>query len=82
LKLKERLKIIDPTKKVEKHKVWSSFSRDALEVPKKEINKKSELYFIYILQKTGRKYTDIEFAITPNSRKEATYEGGLFKKTE
>ena len=79
LKLKERLKLIDTSTKVEKYKAWSSFSKDVLEVAKKEINKKSEIYFTYTLQKTGRKYTDIEFTIIPNSKKEAKYEEGLFE---
>lgn len=63
LKLKERLKIIDPVTEDDKHKSWSSFSRDVLELSKREINKKTDLSFNYALRKTGNKYTDIEFHI-------------------
>jgi plasmid replication initiation protein len=64
LKLKERLNIIDPVTEDDKHKSWSSFSRDVLELSKREINKKTDLSFTYTLTKTGNKYTDIEFHIT------------------
>jgi plasmid replication initiation protein len=71
LKLKERLKIIDPATKTDKHKNWSSFSRDVLEISRKEINKKTELKVTYTLKKTGLKYTDIEFHIVKKDSEEA-----------
>jgi plasmid replication initiation protein len=63
LKLKEKLKTIDTATKIDKHKMWSSFSRDVLELSRKEINKKTDISFDYVLHKTGRKYTDIVFHI-------------------
>lgn len=62
-KLKERLRIIDPVNKIEKFTVWSVFSKDVLELTRREISKKTDISFTYTPKKTGRKFTDIEFHI-------------------
>jgi plasmid replication initiation protein len=71
LELKERLKLIDPSTKTEKFKAWSSFAKHVLEVAKREISKKTDLSFSYILKKTGAKYTAIEFQIFKQNKEAA-----------
>ncbi|MHB9147723.1 MAG: RepB family plasmid replication initiator protein [Candidatus Amoebophilus sp.] len=81
-KLKFILGLINPKTKEEKYKQWSIFSTRVLEVPKREIEAYTNISFTYTLKKTGRKYTDIEFTILPNSKKEAKYESGLFERAQ
>jgi plasmid replication initiation protein len=69
-KLKERLRIIDPVNKIEKFTVWSVFSKDVLELTRREISKKTDISFTYTPKKTGRKYTDIEFHIIKHETSE------------
>jgi plasmid replication initiation protein len=78
-KLKYRLALIDAKTGKDKYPGWRMFAHHILERPQKELNEQTDISFTYNLQKTGRKYTDIEFTITPNSKKEVTYEGGLFE---
>jgi len=77
--LKYRLALINSKTGEDKYPGWGVFSKHILERPQKELNEQTDITFTYTLKKTARKYTDIEFTILPNSKKEAKYEGGLFE---
>ena len=61
--LKKRLQLLDPKTGQEKFKIWTIFVKKVLEVAKQEINEFSDLRFTYRAQKTGRKFTILEFKI-------------------
>jgi hypothetical protein len=58
--LKERFCLVnkDGTEKLEQ---WVSFENRILKTAQEEINDKSDIKFDYILKRTGRKITDVEF---------------------
>ena len=62
--LKMRLKLLDPkTGKEVFAKDWTKFTKKVLEVAKEEINEHTDLRCSYEAQKTGRKFTHLEFKI-------------------
>ena len=62
-KLKSILDLINPATKKEKFQEWSAFESNVLITSQEEIEKYTDISFTYILRKTSRKYTDIEFKI-------------------
>lgn len=67
--LKSRLDLLNVVSKKEKYIKYSMFTRKVLEIAKKELFTKTNIEFVYTPQKTGKKYTDIEFKIKKNPSK-------------
>ncbi len=61
--LKNRLKLLDPKTGKETFKIWTIFVNKVLEVAKREINEFTDIRCTYEAQKTGRKFTKLEFKI-------------------
>ena len=61
--LKHRLQLINPKTGVDKYGPWSTFVKQVLEVSKRELQQHTDISFVYIAKKTGRKFTDLEFKI-------------------
>ena len=64
--LRYRLALKDPQKLNETYEGWTPFKKAILETAKKELQEYADITFTYEAKKTGRKYTDLTFYITPS----------------
>lgn len=64
--LKYRLALKDPQKLNETYDGWTAFRKAVLETAKKELQEHADIAFTYEAKKTGKKYTDLTFHITPS----------------
>ena len=75
--LKYRLALKDPKKKKETY-TWTPFKEMVLETAKRELQEHADITFTYEAKKTGNKYTDLIFCITPVKN----FKSNVAKETE